>query len=105
MPGSYFCHRCNSKGVKLWRPYGDTKPLLCARCAALETGEDISSMDSTGKHIPKVLPQPTDQIGSFMPAIPHNENRDGFWAYTLVPNEGIKWWVELDTFSVFEQKK
>ena len=29
----YACSVCGKKGVKLWRPYGDDEPLICAVCA------------------------------------------------------------------------
>lgn len=30
---NYRCTVCNRTGVKLWRPYGDSEPLICASCA------------------------------------------------------------------------
>lgn len=29
----YRCHICGRKGVKLWRPKGDSEPFICANCA------------------------------------------------------------------------
>lgn len=29
----YSCSVCKREGIKLWRPYGDVKPLICATCA------------------------------------------------------------------------
>lgn len=29
----YGCSICGKKNVKLWRPYGDSAPLICAECA------------------------------------------------------------------------
>lgn len=29
----YVCSICGKKNVKLWRPYGDSAPLICAECA------------------------------------------------------------------------
>ena len=29
----YKCWICKKEGVKLWRPYMDTEPLICAKCA------------------------------------------------------------------------
>lgn len=29
----YKCSVCGRQGVKLWRPYRDPEPLICARCA------------------------------------------------------------------------
>lgn len=29
----YECSVCGKENVKLWRPYGDNAPLICARCA------------------------------------------------------------------------
>lgn len=33
IPESYVCAICGATHVKLWRPYMDTKPLICAKCA------------------------------------------------------------------------
>ena len=30
---NYVCSICGKRHVKLWRPYGDTEPLICAECA------------------------------------------------------------------------
>lgn len=30
---NYFCTICGRKNVKLWRPYKDVTPLICAECA------------------------------------------------------------------------
>ena len=29
----YKCYICGKKGVKRWRPYGDSDPFICAQCA------------------------------------------------------------------------
>ena len=29
----YKCSVCGKNGIKLWRPYGDINPLICATCA------------------------------------------------------------------------
>ena len=33
MDSSYKCFICGREKVKLWRPYMDTEPLICAKCA------------------------------------------------------------------------
>ncbi len=33
VPESYVCAICGTTKVKLWRPYMDTEPLICAKCA------------------------------------------------------------------------
>ena len=33
MKKNYQCSICGREGVKLWRPYMDTSPLVCASCA------------------------------------------------------------------------
>ena len=30
---NYVCSICGKRNVKLWRPYMDTSPLICAECA------------------------------------------------------------------------
>lgn len=33
MEERYVCHVCGRKYIKLWRPYAETEPLICAICA------------------------------------------------------------------------
>lgn len=33
MKKDYACSLCGNRGIKLWRPYMDTEPLVCAKCA------------------------------------------------------------------------
>ena len=33
VPDFYICSKCKRKRVKLWRPEGSSKPLICAICA------------------------------------------------------------------------
>ncbi len=61
----YVCSICGKKNVKLWRPYGDSAPLICAECAEerqspreyrekiwTKLGEDHFSGTYTGKKLP-----------------------------------------------------
>lgn len=106
VPGTYFCSKCNAKGVKLWRPYNSFNiRLLCADCAAEDQGKDISSMDEYGSHESKLSDGTPagkcDQIGWFVPAVPTEDAHPGFkdslayWGYTSVPQEGVDWWKRL----------
>lgn len=61
----YVCSICGKKNVKLWRPYGDSAPLICAECAEkrqtpreyretiwTKVGEDHFSGKFTGEKFP-----------------------------------------------------
>ena len=61
----YVCSICGKKNVKLWRPYGDSAPLICAECAEkrqtpreyretiwTKVGEDHFSGEFTDKKFP-----------------------------------------------------
>lgn len=62
---NYVCSICGKRHVKLWRPYMDTAPLICAECAEKrqtpreyeekiwsKEGEDRFSGIFTGKRLP-----------------------------------------------------
>jgi len=64
---NYVCSICGKRNVKLWRPYMDTAPLICAECAEerqspREYEEKIWSKEGeerfSGKFIRKKLPLP-----------------------------------------------
>ena len=64
MKKPYVCSICRRSNVKLWRPYMDTDPLVCARCAeerqtpreydecTWEKADDLYIGTPTGKKIP-----------------------------------------------------
>jgi len=94
-PTSYRCQPCGASDCKLWRYYNaflDNQTLLCAICASTDSKVPIDDLDEHGRHTGEF--GPTDQIGSYIPAIPTAEN-DTFWGYTSVPNEGVLWWRRL----------
>ena len=98
-PPNYVCIVCGANSVKLWREYMACFKyvnLYCARCAALESKEDISKIDAEGMHAGKY--SRTDQIGNYVAAVPTNTG-DSFWGYTSIPNEGVLWWKNLPTLS------
>ena len=64
---NYVCSICGKRNVKLWRPYMDTTPLICAECAEkrqtpYEYEETIWQKEDngwyTGKFTGKKLPLP-----------------------------------------------
>jgi hypothetical protein len=80
-PPNYKCGKCKITGVKLWREYQTFRPsLFCVHCA--EKDQD--------KH----LNIGCDQIGWLVPAVPDEEGV-GYWGYTSVPQEGVRWWKSL----------
>lgn len=55
---NYVCSICGKRNVKLWRPYMDTSPLICAECAekrqeSREYEEKIWSKEANGWYIGK----------------------------------------------------
>lgn len=79
----YACGACGATGVRLWRNYQtflNSQTLTCRSCS--EKDQD------------KVLAPGTDQIGWRIPAVPTGD-RDTFWGYTSVPDDGVKWWDSL----------
>lgn len=94
VPDGYKCQVCGASGVKLWRIYQSTAPdLLCAKCAAQDQGQDISTMDEHGA-LDNGYGGATDQIGWFIPAVPTPEG-NGYWGYTSVPERAGAWWERL----------
>lgn len=75
---SYKCSVCGRQKVKLWRPYGDDTPLLCASCAEnrqspMEYEEVIWTETKDGylgKHTGKMLPLPKWKVNheGFVPS-------------------------------------
>ena len=97
-PPNYKCSKCGVGNVKLWRWYQsflEHQELFCASCAATDQDEDISDMDSEGKHTTDI--GKTDSIKWLVPAVP-TETNDTFWGYTSVPEAGCVWWKRLPTF-------
>lgn len=98
-PPNYVCIVCGVKNVKLWREYMtcvDYAHLHCARCAALETKEDISDINADGIRTGKY--SRTDQIGIYVPAVP-TITENSYWGYTSIPEDGVLWWKNLLTLS------
>lgn len=101
VPVGYTCSKCQTHGVKLWRVYQTMGiELCCAKCACEACDEDIDpkTIDDDGMR-PRIkeYAQPgerTDQIGIWIPAVPDEEG-DGFWGYTSVPDWGCEWWKSL----------
>lgn len=91
----YHCHKCKTRNVKLWRGvHGcadkDGNELLCATCLA----PDLKVNDK-GKAMDSLCHFETDQIKSWLPAVPVD---DTYWGYTSVPSQDVEWWVALPTY-------
>lgn len=86
----YVCSICEKKHVKLWRPYGQSNPLICAVCAEerqrpYEYEEVIWIKDGydgyMGKHTGKKLPLPkwvvdeTGRVPSYQGPGPEGKTR------------------------------
>lgn len=107
VPADYVCENCGGTNCKLWREYQTFCPsLMCATCAAVLQGKDISGMDADGLY-PSVMEingedvdmGRSDQIGWMVPAVPDEEGA-GYWGYTSVPQAGCDWWKNLPSFPV-----
>jgi hypothetical protein len=103
VPKDYVCKSCGNRGVKLWRMGSTfTIELVCASCASkLSNNRDISDMDQEGRYSYDfdglTPPMKTDQIGSYVPAVPTEDGSDYYW-YCSVPFEGVEWWKRLPNF-------
>ena len=105
VPPDYFCYKCGSNGVKLWRLYNtflDHQKLTCVYCSGENEDVDISSVDEGGMIDSDY--GVSDQIGSLIPAVPTNEC-DSYWGYTSVPQDGVDWWKRLGLKSLKEIRK
>jgi hypothetical protein len=98
VPDDYKCGTCGVQGCKLWREYQSFPPILleCCDCAAKSQKKDISSIDDQGMWDCPGGVGKTDSIGWRVPAVPTLDN-NGYWGYTSVPNEGVRWWSALPT--------
>tara|TARA_R110002110_G_scaffold26350_10_gene97010 strand:+ start:437 stop:745 length:309 start_codon:yes stop_codon:yes gene_type:complete len=96
MASDYFCRKCDTNGVKLWRvSHSFSVDLLCGSCALEETGKE-GPINPDGYRISEY--GRTDQIGWRVPAIPDPlppRESHSYWGYTSVPEEGVKWWRDL----------
>ena len=88
------CGVCKRTGCKMWREYNtcDTD-IFCGACALIDQGEE-GPIDGDGYR--KTDMGKCDQIGRLVPAVPDLEGL-GFWGYTSVPSEAVKWWRSLPT--------
>lgn len=82
-PPEYRCEECRTAGCKLWRRYNtfvNHIKLLCVDCAE--------------KDQKKRLTPESDAIGSWVPAVPTEED-DTYWGYTSIPQAEYGWWDRL----------
>ena len=98
-PDWYTCAICGATHCKLWRMGSSSHiELHCAECAAADQDMDISDMDEDGRFTAPWHGMKTDQISSYVPAIPHEEIPASYWGYTSVPRLAVEWWRKLSTF-------
>jgi len=57
-PEYYVCAICGASGVKLWRPYMDTEPFVCASCA--EERQSPHTYDVIAEWVPGKFPNGDD---------------------------------------------
>ncbi len=97
-PKDYVCDGCGKHGIKLWRQYqAFSSFLLCLTCAAGHQKKTVLETTDKGRvriaehHDPEAF---TDQIGWYVPAVPDEEG-NGYWGYTSVPDAAVQWWQGL----------
>lgn len=102
-PSFYRCSKCSATNCKLWRSSMSLHAeLLCARCAAAKSGVSTQLFDADGRHPLEGFEatNKTDQIGSYVPAVPVKEAEvETYWGYTSVPEYMCEWWRKLPTFA------
>ena len=88
----YICSKCLKTNCKLWRlSCSSSVELKCANCLGFG-----SKIDSSGKVVSDMTNSKTDQLGSFVPAVPKSATDfSGYWGYTSVPDNMIDWWTSL----------
>jgi hypothetical protein len=67
------------------------------------TVESIAGIDDAGTR-PNGRGGRTDQIGSYIPAVPTPDG-EGFWGYTSVPDVDIEKWRAMRTLPVAEDRR
>jgi hypothetical protein len=98
VPDDYKCGTCGATGCKLWREYQAFMPSIeCCDCAGKSQGKDVSQINAEGMR-PCEGSGLTDSIGWRVPAVPTLDNT-GWWGYTSVPQDGVRWWTALPTRS------
>lgn len=92
MMEAYQCGACRASSVKLWRQYQTFSPsLICAGCLEAQEGlgpHERFNPEGARRDRRGMI---TDQAGWFVPAVPDEEGQ-GFWGYTAVPEPGVRWW-------------
>ena len=101
-PKTYKCHHCGQVHVKLWRlqlkPI-EQQTLICAPCLSRRYAEKgflprFIQTKQGGYWTSRKAGIRSDRIGSFVPAVPSEDNRF-LWGYDSVPKVGIEWWHRL----------
>lgn len=103
-PHDYRCRDCGAHGVKLWRIASTfCIELRCADCARAYSDTDHGKVDAEGYCLSYrkdrrggYSAERSDQIGPCVPAVPDEEGQ-GYWGYTSVPEAGVRWWRALPT--------
>lgn len=97
-PKKYHCEKCKVGGVKLWRD--DDLNLICADCMVPGQGAFFDSSGKTKHDLGMTDQYRHPTLGMLLPAVPCEDAVATFWGYTSVPDEAVKWWKALPTYSV-----
>lgn len=96
-PTGYVCSACSAGDCKLWREYQRSNPaLLCALCAGKDQNKSVANIDSVGTRPSgeNLFGDRTNQIGWYVPAVPHTEGVN-FHSFTSLPPDAYSWWERL----------
>lgn len=85
VPSTYRCQRCGRTHVRLWREEGITVGIEYVYCA--------NCLHSKFENIEKEINE-GQRIGSFIPAIPTEEN-NFFIGFKHFSKDGLDWWKKL----------
>lgn len=97
--GAYQCAICRVSGVKLWRMGASSQVLLkCVGCVCRGEYVYLSTVDARGTVPCNDGYGRSDQIGSYVPAVPHPTG--SYWGYTSVSTAGAAWWRALPLSSL-----
>lgn len=94
---AYKCGVCERSNCKLWRlSHSAAIDLHCAKCLGIKYKAKFD-LDANGMHIDDSIFKGflTDQIKSYVPAVPVTNEDMAFHAYTAVPPDRVMWWRNL----------
>lgn len=97
IPSGYRCDTCSATKCKLWRLYMSRNPIvLCGRCVMRRQGFK-GELDQDGLRV-NDIGKKTDQVGPYVPAVPHKDISGEWCEYGGMPDAPYNWWRRLPTY-------